>query len=42
MEIGLTSGGEVEIRKGLNGGESVIVAGQYSLKVGDSVTVVNP
>ena len=42
VEIGLTSGGEVEIRKGLNGGESVIVAGQHSLKVGDSVTVVNP
>ena len=41
VEIGLTSGGEVEIRKGLNGGESVIVAGQHSLKVGDSVTVVN-
>jgi membrane fusion protein (multidrug efflux system) len=42
VEIGLTNGGDVEIRKGLNGGESVIVAGQHSLKVGDSVTVVNP
>lgn len=42
VEVGLTSGGEVEILEGLNGGESVIVAGQHSLKVGDSVTVVNP
>lgn len=42
VEIGLKSGGEVEILKGLTGGESVIVAGQHSLKVGDSVTVVNP
>lgn len=42
VQIGLSRGGEVEIRNGLNEGESVIVAGQHSLKVGESVTVVNP
>ncbi len=42
VEIGLSRGGEVEIRDGLNEGDSVIVAGQHSLKVGESVTVVNP
>ena len=41
VEIGLSKGGEVEIRNGLNEGDSVIVAGQHSLKVGDSVRVVN-
>lgn len=42
VEIGLSRGGEVEIRNGLNEGDSVVVAGQHSLKVGESVTVVNP
>ena len=42
VEIGLSRGGEVEILKGLNEGESVIIAGQHSLKVGESVMVVNP
>ena len=42
VEIGLSRGGEVEIRGGLSEGESVIVAGQHSLKVGESVRVVNP
>ena len=42
VEIGLARGGEVEIVEGLNEGDSVIIAGQHSLKVGDSVSVVNP
>lgn len=42
VEIGLSRGGKVEIVSGLNEGESVVVAGQHSLKVGESVTVVNP
>ena len=42
VEIGLSRGGEVEIRDGLNEGDSVIVAGHHSLKTGESVTVVNP
>ena len=42
VEIGLSRGGQVEIRNGLSEGESVIIAGQHSLKVGESVTVVNP
>jgi len=42
VEVGLSRGGEVEILNGLNEGESVIVAGQHSLKVGENVTVVNP
>lgn len=42
VEIGLARGAEVEILNGLNEGESVIIAGQHSLKVGDVVTVVNP
>ena len=42
VEIGLSRGGEVEILNGLNEGDSVVVAGQHSLKVGESVTVVNP
>ncbi len=42
VEIGLARGGEIEILTGLNEGESVVIAGQHSLKVGDSVTVVNP
>lgn len=42
VEIGLARGAEVEILNGLNEGDSVIVAGQHSLKVDDQVTVVNP
>ena len=42
VEIGLSRGGEVEILNGLNEGDSVVVAGQHSLKVGESVIVVNP
>ncbi len=42
VEIGLSRGGEVEIVSGLNEGDSVVIAGQHSLKVGESVTVVNP
>ena len=42
VEIGLSKDGMVEIVKGLIEGESVVVAGQHSLKIGDSVTVVNP
>ena len=42
VEVGLSRGGEVEIREGLNEGDAVIVAGQHSLKVGESVTVINP
>lgn len=42
VEIGLSRGGQVEIRNGLNEGDSVVIAGQHSLKVGESVTVVNP
>ncbi len=42
VEIGLARGGEVEIVEGLNEGDSVVVAGQHSLKAGEIVTVVNP
>lgn len=42
VEIGLSRGGEVEIVSGLNEGDSVVIAGQHSLKVDESVTVVNP
>ncbi len=42
VEIGLSRGGEVEIVSGLNEGDSVVIAGQHSLKVGESVTVVSP
>ena len=42
VEIGLSRGGEVEVVNGLNEGESVVIAGQHSLKVGENVTVVNP
>ena len=42
VEIGLARGAKVEILNGLNEGESVIIAGQHSLKIGDVVTVVNP
>lgn len=42
VEVGLSRGGEVEIIEGLNEGESVVIAGQHSLKVGESVMVVNP
>lgn len=41
VETGLTRAGEVEIRAGLNEGDSVIIAGQHSLKVSDMVTIVN-
>lgn len=40
VEIGLARGAEVEILNGLNEGDSVIVAGQHSLKTGDKVNVV--
>ncbi len=42
VEIGLTRGGKVEVVEGLNEGDSVIIAGQHSLKVDENVTVVNP
>ncbi len=42
VEIGLSKDGMVEILEGLTEGESVVIAGQHSLKIGDSVTVVNP
>ena len=42
VEVGLAQDGLVEIVNGLDEGESVVVAGQHSLKVGESVTVVNP
>ena len=42
VELGLMQGGEVEIRSGLSDSELVVTAGHYSLKDGESVTVVNP
>lgn len=42
VELGLSRDGMVEIVKGLIEGESVVIAGQHSLKIGDNVTVVNP
>ena len=42
VEIGLVRGTKVEILNGLNVGESVIIAGQHSLKDGDNVNIVNP
>lgn len=42
VETGLARGAEVEILKGLNEGEAVIIAGQHSLKVDEIVNVVNP
>lgn len=42
VEVGLAQDGLVEIVNGLDEGESVVVTGQHSLKVGESVTVVNP
>lgn len=42
VEIGLLRGAEVEVLNGLAEGEAVVVAGQHSLKQGESVRVVNP
>ena len=42
VEIGLLRDGEVEVLNGLAEGEAVVVAGQHSLKQGESVRVVNP
>ena len=42
VEIGLLQGGEAEVLNGLMEGEAVVVAGQHSLKQGESVKVVNP
>ena len=42
VEIGLLRGGEAEVLNGLMEGEAVVVAGQHSLKQGESVRVVNP
>ena len=42
VEIGLLRDGEVEVLNGLTEGEAVVVAGQHSLKQGESVRVVNP
>ncbi len=40
VEIGLARGAEVEILKGLQEGESVIIAGQHALKTDEIVNVV--
>ena len=42
IEIGLLQGGVVEVVSGLMEGESVVTAGQHSLKDGEEVRVVNP
>ena len=42
VEIGLLRDGEAEVLSGLMEGEAVVVAGQHSLKQGESVRVVNP
>ena len=42
VEIGLLQGGVVEVVSGLMEGESVVTAGQHSLKDGEEVRVVNP
>ena len=42
VEIGLLRGAEVEVVSGITEGEAIVVAGQHSLKDGESVRVVNP
>ena len=42
VQIGLSRNGVVEVLDGLAAGESVVIAGQHSLKVKENVTVVNP
>ena len=42
VEIGLLRGGHAEVISGLMEGESVVTAGQHSLKDGEGVRVVNP
>lgn len=42
IEIGLLQGGVVEVVSGLMEGESVVTAGQHSLKDGEEIRVVNP
>ena len=42
VEIGLMRDGEAEVLSGLMEGESVVIAGQHSLKQGESVRTSNP
>ena len=42
IEIGLLQGVEVEVVSGITEGEAIVIAGQHSLKDGESVRVVNP
>jgi len=42
VEIGLLRAGEAEVLSGLTEGEATVIAGQHSLKDGESVRVVNP
>jgi multidrug efflux pump subunit AcrA (membrane-fusion protein) len=42
VEVGTVYGVEVEIRSGLSGSESVVLAGQSKLRDGTSVAVVQP
>jgi RND family efflux transporter MFP subunit len=42
VQFGLSQGSTVEILNGLSDSEMVVTAGQYSLKDGETVTVVNP
>ena len=42
VEIGLSRGAEVEVVSGITEGEAIVIAGQHSLKDGESVRVVNP
>ncbi len=42
VEVGLLRGGEAEVLSGINEGEAIVIAGQHSLKDGESVRVVNP
>ena len=42
IEIGLLRGAEVEVVSGITEGEAIVIAGQHSLKDGESVRVVNP
>ena len=42
VEFGLSQGAIIEIASGLSEAEQVVIAGQHSLKDGETVTVVNP